>query len=540
MIKQAIFHVDNTEGLIDFAKFISDMGWTILSANRTEELLRKAKIPVVKEAALSENNLYLNDTSSLIQRIMSSTFIDEPNAPANQSGGSIGIICMNVYPTLHNINSEKKLKAVTRPFNFFVSTILRNAFLNYENVMILCDPADYKEAMIQLRTDNIDKEFRIYLAAKALNLVSAFDGGIATSVLMNDPVNIEKHFLNYLTYPFEKQYMLQKGLNQHQNSCLYRFPGGTGTVGSLQKQQGKELSYNTVSDISFAWEQICMLSQNLKNQFSVKSTNCDGYRFETQFTPLTGTVFTIVVKYKSILGACISSNVLNSFKNTYTYDTENVKGATLASSAVIDETAAQEIAKGNFAAVVAPGFTQGAKDILSQVKKLELIQIARITTSDYEMELINGGLLFQTKDKVLFDHWDVKTKTRPGQVLADQMAFGTILSMASRTFSAVLVKDNTVVGLSQACKSPVRAVDVALSEAMLHKDQNPDNMQLNLADVLVCDSATPLCDSIRQLADKGLKAIIQPGGSQNDEEFINFCNEHLISMIFTNMPHISY
>ena len=147
MIKQAIFHVDNTEGLIDFAKFISDMGWTILSANRTEELLRKAKIPVVKEAALSENNLYLNDTSGLIQRIMSSTFIDEPNAPANQSGGSIGIICMNVYPTLHNINSEKKLKAVTRPFNFFVSTILRNAFLNYENVMILCDPADYKEAI---------------------------------------------------------------------------------------------------------------------------------------------------------------------------------------------------------------------------------------------------------------------------------------------------------------------------------------------------------------------------------------------------------
>ena len=540
MIKQAIFHVDNTEGLIDFAKFLSDMGWTILSANRTEELLTKAKIHVVKEPSLSENNLYLNDTSGLIQRIMSSTFIDEPNSPANQASGNIGIICMNVLPTLHNINSEKKFKAVTRPFNFFISTILRNAFLNYENIMILCDPADYKEAMIQLRTDNIQKEFRIYLAAKALNLVSAFDGGIATSILMNNPDSVQKNFINYLTYPFEKQYVLQKGLNQRQNSCLYRFPGGTGTVGSLQKQQGKELSYNTLSDISFAWEQICMLSLNLKNQFSVKSTNCDGYNFETQFTPLTGTVFTIVVKYKSILGACISSSILNSFKNTFTYDTENVKGATLASSAVIDETAAKEIRKGNFVAIVAPGFTQEAKEILSEEKKLELIQISRIAPSDYEMELINGGLIFQNKDKVLFDHWDVKTKTRPGQVLADQMAFGTILSMGSRTYSAVLIKDNTVVGISQACKSAVRAVDVALAEALLHKDQNPENTQLSLADVLVCDTPTPLCDSIRQLAEQGLKAIIQPGGSQNDQEFINFCNDHLISMIFTNMPHISY
>ena len=540
MTRQAIFHVDNTEGVVDFAKFLSEMGWTILSANRTEEILRKAKIPVVKEPALSENNLYLNDTSGLIQRIMSSSFIDEPNSPANQAGGNIGIICMNVLPTLHNINSEKKFKAITRPFNFFVSTILRNAFLNYENIMILCDPADYKEAMIQLRTDSINKEFRIYLAAKALNLVSAFDGGIASSILMNNPDEVQKSFINYLTYPFEKQYMLQKGSNQHQSSCLYRFPGGTGTVGSLQKQQGKELSYNTISDISFAWEQICMLSQNLKNQFSVKTTNCDGYNFETQFTPLTGTVFTIAVKYKSILGACISSNTVNSFKNTYTYDTENIKRVTLASSAVIDEAAAAEIVKGNFVAVVAPGFTQQAKDILSSDKKMELIQISRVSTSDYEMELINGGLLFQTKDKVLFDHWDVKTKTRPGQVIADQMAFGTILAMGSRTFSAVLVKDNAIVGISQACKNSVRAVDVALSEALLHKTQNSDNMQLNLADVLVCDSATPLCDSIRQLADQGLKAIIQPGGAQNDEDFINFCNDHLISLIFTNMPHISY
>ena len=70
--------------------------------------------------------------------------------------------------------------------------------------------------------------------------------------------------------------MLYGGANQHQHSCLYRFPGGGGTVSMLQKQQGKELSYNTVSDISFAWEQISMLATNLKNQFSVKPKNLTG------------------------------------------------------------------------------------------------------------------------------------------------------------------------------------------------------------------------------------------------------------------------
>ena len=106
MTRQAIIHVENTEGVVDFAKFLSEFGWTILSANRTEELLKNAKIPVIKEHALVENNLYLNDTSDLIKRIMSSTFYTEPSE-RNPEKENIGLICMNVIPTIHSINSEK-------------------------------------------------------------------------------------------------------------------------------------------------------------------------------------------------------------------------------------------------------------------------------------------------------------------------------------------------------------------------------------------------------------------------------------------------
>ncbi|MCR4900080.1 MAG: hypothetical protein K5907_04605 [Treponema sp.] len=536
MAKQAIIHVENTEGVIEFAQFLSDAGWTILSANRTEEILKKAKIPVEREPALVENNLYLNDTSSLIKRVISTSFYSEQEGPGVQDPG-IGILCVNVQPAIHVITSEKKFKSITKPFNFFVSTLLRNAFLNYENILILSDPNDYKEAMIQLRTDSISQDFRIKLAAKALNLVSAFDGGIASSILMTS--KDENDFMKYLTYPFEKQFMLYGGANQHQSSCLYRFPGGGGIVSSIQKQKGKELSYNSVSDISFAWEQISMLATNLKNQFSVKSVNCDGYKFETQFTPLTGTVFTLAVYNKSILGASLSTNVLDSFKKTYTYDKENIRRVTFASSVVIDESVAEEIVKCHFTSVVSPGFTAGAKEILSKDKSVNLVQTAKINTADYEMELINGGLLFQTKDKVLFDIWNVKTKNRPGQVFADQMAFGTILTMGSHSYSAVLLKDNSVVGISQAAKSPQRSIDRAIEEAMLHKSQNPDSDEI-LADVLVCDAPVYLNDSIRKLAEHGLKAILQPGGTDRDEELIQFCNEQLISMIFTGMTHISH
>ena len=53
MTKRAVIHVENTENLVEFAEFLAAEGWIILSANKTEEILRKQKIPVTKESALA-------------------------------------------------------------------------------------------------------------------------------------------------------------------------------------------------------------------------------------------------------------------------------------------------------------------------------------------------------------------------------------------------------------------------------------------------------------------------------------------------------
>ena len=97
------------------------------------------------------------------------------------------------------------------------------------------------------------------------------------------------------------------------------------TLGGFSKIQGREIDYNTLVDIYSAWEQISSLYSNLKNQLTVKSTNSDGYEFTTQFTPLTGTVFTVAVKFGITVGASLSSNLINSFYQTHIYDTENIK-----------------------------------------------------------------------------------------------------------------------------------------------------------------------------------------------------------------------
>lgn len=552
MTKRAVIHVENTEKLVEFAEFLVSDGWTILSANKTEEILKKQKIPVTKESALSENNIFMADTSKLIRRVMLTKYHEEDEtylSHSDEEENNIYIICMNVLPSINTAIVSKQFDNQLCPKNFFITTLLRNAFRNYENLLILTDPDDYKEAMIQIRTGSISKDFRTYLAAKALNLVSAYDAGLSASILQSSKVN--EQFMNYMMIPFKKELPLHCGMNAQQAAFLYKSPSEEGSVGNFLKYQGKDLPYTLVNDISYAWRQINTLFTLLKNQPTVKSTNSDGYEFTTQFTPLTGTVFSLAVKFGTILGASHATNVLDSFKATFTYDSVMTTDTVFACSAVINTEAAEEIVKGNFAAIVAPSFTTEAKQILSKNKKTKLVPSFKVTNIELDLRFINGGLLVQTKDSTLFNQWKVRTKNRPSQIQTDEMVFGMLLVMGARSYSAVLLKQNSICGIAQGCTSEKRAIDGVLFESMkfqeyakgVYSDKlgiSHDIDTSNLGEVLVCDGAIPFCESTKKLIDSGVKAVLQTGGTSTDDAFIDYCNEHGVVMVFTGMTHLSF
>ena len=548
MTKRAIIHVENTEGILDFARFLSDSGWTIISANKTEDLLQREKIPVTRELALVENNIYFTDTSKLVQSVLNTKYPDSEDQPLNpqEKDNNVFILCINFYTPMGlpvKLTNKQQVKAITKPANYYISTLLRNAFVNYENVLILTDPADYKEAIVQLRTNNIMDDFRVYLAAKALNLLSAYDSGLSDTLLMEP--HLSGNFLNYLVFPYKKHQALKTGSNPQQKACLYKFPFETGVMTGLQKLPAKDLSYSTITDASTVWEVICMMYGNLKNQSTVKSTNFDGYTFTTQFTPQTGTVFTIAVKYSQILGASFASDIQTSFLNTCKSKTYDIDNVTIGSSSVIDDNAAREMINHSLAAIVAPGFTPEAKEIFEQNKNIKLISVSKVNSVDYTIKLLNGGVLFQTRDSVIFSHWNVKTKKRPSQYMADQMIFGMMLAMATRTHTAALIKNFSIISIAQGCRSEKKAMDELVLELQQNKpetaqtEQSPSESR-PVADLLVCDTAFSFNDSVKTLIDTGVSAIIQTGGMPDDDVLIKYCEEHDVTLIFTGTTHISY
>ena len=160
-----------------------------------------------------------------------------------------------------------------------------------------------------------------------------------------------------------------------------------------------------------------------------------------------------------------------------------------------------------------------------------------IRTENIDVRLVLGGLLIQTKENVLFEKWDVRTKNRPSQSQIDQMAFGMMIAMNSKSCSAVLVKNNSVVGLSQSCVSALKAIKNVYVDAKEMQDRLGKNND-SLAEVLISDSPIPFCDDVKNIIDGGVGAIIQPGGTVYDDEFVQYCNDRGVVMIFIGMSHI--
>ena len=125
--------------------------------------------------------------------------------------------------------------------------------------------------------------------------------------------------------------------------------------------------------------------------------------------------------------------------------------------------------------------------------------------------------------------------------MADQMIFGMMLAIATKTHTAVLIKNFSIISIAQGCRSEKRAMEELLFELGEYKNTNQTyNKESPVADLLVCDTAFSLNDSVKKLIDMGVSAIIQTGGKPDDDELINYCAEQDVTLIFTGTTHISY
>jgi phosphoribosylaminoimidazolecarboxamide formyltransferase/IMP cyclohydrolase len=208
-------------------------------------------------------------------------------------------------------------------------------------------------------------------------------------------------------------------------------------------------------------------------------------------------------------------------------------GGIVAVNREIDDDTARAIAEVFTEVVIAPSYSSGALDILSQKDSLRVYEAgAPFNTAGLDVRSIDGGVLVQTIDDVdqPLDEHEVVTKRTPSDAEWTDMLLAWKVVAATWSNAIVLAKDGVAVGICGGQPNRVDAARIAIARAGEHA----------VGSVAASDGFFPFRDTIDELARAGVTAVVQPGGSKRDDESTQAADERGMAMIHTGMRHFRH
>ena len=495
-----LISVSDKKNISELAHSLQSIGFEILSTGGTYRHLKAAGIQQLRkiEDYGSFPEIMDGRVKTLNPKIFGGILADRNKAVHLQEAAAHGIemldvVVCNLYPFREVCaDSSRSEEDIIENIDIGGVSLLRAAAKNFQSVWVLCDSEDYNRfpEVLNLPFDE-QLAVRRDLAKKAFSHTAAYDAAIA-GFFGSEKLNFGQ---------MEKQYPLRYGENPHQAAAFYADPSFSGvSVARCQVLHGKELSYNNILDADAALRLIM--------EFSGPAA--------------------AVIKHNNPCGAAQQNDISTAFIRAYEADATSAFGGIV----VLNRPCTQEIAdyvNGVFAELlIAPDFEPGALEILRQKKNIRLLKSGPMQTgSSFQKEYrsICGGMLEQDADLLPQDEsvFRVVSSREPLPAEWDDLRFAFAITRHIKSNTIVLAAGGQTLGLGGGQTSRIASVDIALRQAG------------NKCKGSVCasDGFFPFADSVEALAEAGVTAIIQPGGSMRDAEVIEAADRHGISMVFT-------
>lgn len=531
-VRRALLSASDKSDLVEFAQGLAGLGVELLSTGGTGQALRAAGLPVTDVADVTGFPEMLDGrVKTLHPRIHGGLLAVRGNADherqiAAQGITPIDLAAITLYPFEETLaNPDRTVADVIEQIDIGGPAMLRSAAKNFAGVAVLTHPGDYPAVLEELRRTggSLSPATRLTLARKAFAHTARYDAAIAgffERLSGDDPQSDSPtplpHLASRLSFPallhirLEKIQELRYGENPHQRAAFYRDLALQGGLAGARQLQGKELSYNNLLDLDSAWE--------LASEFS---------------DPVAA-----IVKHNNPCGVATAATLCDAFRRAREADPVSVFGAIIGLNRPLDGATAQAIAATFVEAVIAPGYTDDARQALADKKNLRLLAMPPAgsgqTTADggFEVRRVSGGMLVQNRDAVGADPGSLTTVTRraptDGELRALRFAWTVVKHVKSNAI--VLAGERATVGVGAGQMSRVDAVRLAIMKAA-----TPTR-----GTVLASDAFFPFRDGVDVAAAAGVTAIIQPGGSVRDAEAIAAADEHGLAMVFTGTRHFRH
>jgi phosphoribosylaminoimidazolecarboxamide formyltransferase/IMP cyclohydrolase len=490
-IERAILSVSDKTGIVELARALAAKGIEILSTGGTAKHLSDAGIAVTPISQWSGAPEILGGrVKTLTPKVFGAILHDRDKADhiadvERLSIPPIDLVVVNLYPFEATIAKEGvTIAEAVEQIDIGGPSMLRAAAKNYRHVLPLCDPSLYAEFIEQI--DNISDEFRLRCAVKVFEKTSAYDATIARFLGGQAPSPIL-----HLNVP--KFQDLRYGENPHQTAAFY-------ADHPFDQLQGKELSYNNLLDLDAAMK--------LANAFAQPAV--------------------AVIKHTNPCGVARSESLHEALLAALDADRVSAFGGIIGANREFDADCARAVADIFLEVIVAPSFSDEARQVLAKKKNLRLI-VPRVIANEIELRSAAGGILSQSPDRVSGrETWRVVTERQPTDDEMNGLEFAWIVCAYVKSNAIVLTNESQSVGVGAGQMSRVDAARVAIMKAT------------QPAAFAASDAFFPFRDGLNVLADAGVRAVIQPGGSVRDDEVIVAANERGMSMVFTGERHFRH
>jgi phosphoribosylaminoimidazolecarboxamide formyltransferase/IMP cyclohydrolase len=523
-VHRALLSVSDKTGLVDFALALSDRGVDIVSTGGTGKVLQAAGIAVTDVADLTGFPEMMDGrVKSLHPKVHGGLLAirEDPGHEAAMLAHNIlpiDLLVVNLYPFEERLAQGASATDCIETIDVGGPAMIRAAAKNYADVAVIIDAADYPDVIAELVQHDGATTFalRQRLAQKAFARTAAYDAAISNwlATAIDEPSPL------YRAIGGRRRDLLRYGENPHQSATFYTTSEARFGVATARQVLGKQLSYNNIADTDAAFE--CV----------------------SEFDP-SQTAAVVIVKHANPCGVAAAATLTHAYARALQCDRQSAFGGIVAVNRKLDAETAAEITQIFTEVIIAPAADHDAIALISAKKDLRLLITDGMPdprAKGLTLRTVAGGLLAQSRDNVVVDDLRLRVVSdrAPTEAETTDLTFAFRVVKHIKSNAIVIARDRATLGIGAGQMSRVDAVRMAVWKRRQSGGTKQIADPAHEGAVAASDAFFPFDDGILALAEAGVTAVIQPGGSIRDAEVVRTANHHRMAMIFTGTRHFRH
>jgi phosphoribosylaminoimidazolecarboxamide formyltransferase/IMP cyclohydrolase len=508
----ALVSVSNKRGVVSFARSLVDLGYRVLSTGGTAEKLREGGVEVEEVSEVTGFPELFDGRVKTLHPVIHGGILaredraDDQKARREHDIPSIDLVVVNLYPFEEAVSGESpELEEAIDQIDIGGPTLLRAAAKNFASRSVVVDPDDYDRMVDAIEHGGPDEEMRRRLALKAFRHTAQYDAAISKFFDGEWEGDEQSELPESWSIGMRRTTALRYGENPHQEGALYH-EAGSRSWGGFEQLHGKELSYNNLVDLDAAVQ--------LNAEFDRPAV--------------------AIIKHTNPAGCAVGNTLEEAYDRALECDPMSAFGGIVVANRPVEPTLGKKLGDRYFEVVAAPGYRDGA------VEEIASRQSVRILRSPDELNQVPRmirattlGFVAQTSDppiEFVMDEFDVPTEREPTATEIRGLAFNWRVCKHVKSNAIVLGAENKTLGIGAGQMSRVDAVNFGVQKSRKSLEGG----------MLASDAFFPFRDGVDAAHEAGIRAIIQPGGSKNDDEVVEACNEHGMAMVMTGERHFRH